>query len=160
MEIFIGMMIIIDAVHLLVMVWRLIVNLWLPVGDRHNRVVRVNDRLRLNRRSIVGFRVMEGFGGRLIHWLNLGNIDGFGSMVHRFGCLIDGFGSMVYRFGCLVDWFGSMIHRFGCLIDGFRSLIDGFMVTQSRDVVMLEPTLYTVRGVIILVERLRDIRWS
>ena len=53
-----------------------------------------------------------------------------------------------------------MINRFGWLIDGFRSLIDRFMITRSRDVVMLEPTLYTVRSVIILVERLRDIRWS
>merc|ERR1711879_365782 len=109
-------MIIINAVNLVVVVWRLIVNLWLSVRDRHNRVVRVNDRLRLNWRSIVGLRVMEGFGGRLIHWLNLGNINGFGSMIYRFGSLIDGFRGMVYRFGCMVYRFGWLIDRFGSLI--------------------------------------------
>ena len=52
MEIFIGMMILVNGEHL--MVWRLIVELWLSVRNRNNRVVRVQDWLRLDRRPIVG----------------------------------------------------------------------------------------------------------
>ena len=162
MEIFTGMMITINAVHF--MVWRLIVNLWLTVRYRHDRVVLVNDRLRLNGRPIVGLRVVERFRGRLIHWLNLGNIgtiiDWFRSMVDRFRSLINGFRSMVDGFRSMIYGFRSMVHGFRSFINGFRSLIDGFLVTQSSDVEMFEPTLYTVHSVTVLMERLRDIRWS
>ena len=114
---------------------------------------------------------MERFRGRLIHWLNLGNIgtfiDRFRSMVDRFRSLIDGFRSlidgfrgMVDGFRSMVDGFRSMVHGFRSLINGLRSLIDGFLVTQSSDVEMFEPTLYTVHSVTVLMERLRDIRWS
>ena len=107
---------------------------------------------------------MERFSGRLIHWLNLGNIgtfiDRFRSMVDRFRSLIDGFRGMVDGFRSMVDGFRSMVHGFRSLINGLRSLIDGFLVTQSSDVEMFEPTLYTVHSVTVLMERLRDIRWS
>ena len=160
-EIFIGM-IPINAVNL--MVGWLIVKLWLSVRDRNNLVVRVQDRLRLNWRPIVWCRVMEWFRGRLIHRLNLGNIrsfiDGFWSLIYVLGSMVDGFRRMVNRFRSLINRFRSLIDGFGSMIDRFMSLMDRLMVTRSSDVVMLEPTVYTVHSVTILEERLRDVRWS
>ena len=147
-EIFVGMMILINAVHL--MVWRVIVHLWLSVRDRNNRVVRGQDRLGLNGRPVVGCRVMEGFRGRLVHRLHLGNIRS----------LIDRLRSMVDRLRSLIDGFWSLIDGFRSLIDRLMSLMDGLMIARSGDVVMLDPTVNTVHSVTILVERLWDIRWS
>ena len=107
---------------------------------------------------------MKWFVGRLIHRLNLGNIrsfiDGFWSLVHRLWSMVDGFRRMVNRFRSLINRFRSLIDGFGSMVDRFMSLMDRLMVTRSSDVVMLEPTVYTVHSVTILQERLRDIRWS
>ena len=201
MEILIGMTILLNAVDLMVS-WLIVQHVRLSVRNRDNRVVRVQDWLRLNWWPIVWRRVMEGFGRRLVHWLHLGNV--LGSFVDRLmvRSFIDGLrwlidrlmvrrlidrlmvrrlidGLMVWR---LID--RLMVRRF---IDSFmvkrlidrvmvRRLIGGFMVRRvivkvwlgvnrlmvvlASDVVMVDPTLYTVHSVITLVERLRDIRWS
>ena len=161
-EIFVGMMILINAVHL--MVWRVIVHLWLSVRDRNNRVVRGQYRLGLNGRPVVGCRVMEGFRGRLVHRLHLGNIrsliDRLWSMVNRLRSMVDGLRSLIDGFRSLIDGFWSLIDGFRSLIDRLMSLMDGLMIARSGDVVMLDPTVNTVHSVTILVERLWDIRWS
>jgi len=165
MEILIGMTILLNAVDLMVS-WLIVQHVRLSVRNRDNRVVRVQDWLRLNWWPIVWRRVMEGFGRRLVHWLHLGNV--LGSFVDRLmvRSFIDGLRRLIDRL---------MVRR---LIDSFmvRRLIDGFMVRRfivkvwlgvnrlmvvlASDVVMVDPTLYTVHSVITLVERLRDIRWS
>ena len=174
MEILIGMTILLNAVDLMVS-WLIVQHVRLSVRNRDNRVVRVQDWLRLNWWPIVWRRVMEGFGRRLVHWLHLGNV--LGSFVDRLmvRSFIDGLRRLIDRLMVrrLID--GFMVWR---LIDGFmvRRLIDSFMVRRlivkvwlgvnrlmvvlASDVVMVDPTLYTVHSVITLVERLRDIRWS
>ena len=174
MEILIGMTILLNAVDLMVS-WLIVQHVRLSVRNRDNRVVRVQDWLRLNWWPIVWRRVMEGFGRRLVHWLHLGNV--LGSFVDRLmvRSFIDGLRRLIDRLMVrrLID--GLMVWR---LIDGFmvRRLIDSFMVRRlivkvwlgvnrlmvvlASDVVMVDPTLYTVHSVITLVERLRDIRWS
>ena len=190
MEILIGMTILLNAVDLMVS-WLIVQHVRLSVRNRDNRVVRVQDWLRLNWWPIVWRRVMEGFGRRLVHWLHLGNV--LGSFVDRLMVrsfidglrrLIDGFGRLIDRLMVrrLID--GLMVRRLidklmvWRLIDRLmvRRLIDSFMVRRlivkvwlgvnrlmvvlASDVVMVDPTLYTVHSVITLVERLRDIRWS
>ena len=101
MEILIGVMILIDGVNL--MLRRLIVNLRLFVRNRHYRVVRVKDWLRLNRRPVVWFRVVEWFRRRLVNWLNLGN------MVDRLWSMVSWLGRMVGWLWSMVDWLWSMV---------------------------------------------------
>jgi len=145
MEILIGVVILIDGVNL--MLRRLIVNLRLFVRNRHYRVVRVKDWLRLNRRPVVWFRVVEWFRRRLVNWLNLGN-------------MVDWLGRMISWLWSMVDRLWSMVDRLGSMVDRLGSLIEGFVIIRPIDVEMVQPTLYTVHSVTSLVDRLRDIWWS
>ena len=156
MEILIGMTILLNAVDLMVM-WLIVQHVRLSVRNRDNRVVRVQDWLRLNWWPIVWRRVMEGFGRRLVHWLHLGNV--LGSFVDRLmvRSFIDGLRRLIDRLMVrrLID--RLMVRR---LIVKVWLGVNRLLVVLASDVVMVDPTLYTVHSVITLVERLRDIRWS
>ena len=156
MEILIGMTILLNAVNLMVS-WLIVQHVRLSVRNRDNRVVRVQDWLRLNWWPIVWRRVMEGFGRRLVHWLHLGNV--LGSFVDRLmvRSFIDGLRRLIDRLMVrrLID--RLMVRR---LIVKVWLGVNRLLVVLASDVVMVDPTLYTVHSVITLVERLRDIRWS